>query len=237
MTRLVLTNAIYFKGNWMFPFDPDSTETTTFYRADGSETECQMMQMAELEHAVEVDEFDVRPDTNATYYYNDYLQAVSLPYGRGDFRMTIMAPNVRRDPTPTVETLIDSLTLENWNEILAGLHPARFYVGLPRFKFGYEVNLTEILKTLGMEIAFDPGGADFSNMFADGYGWIGMVKQKTFVQVDERGTEAAAVTQVNFETSAPPHIVCDRPFLIVIHEDVSGAIMFIGKIANPVWED
>ena len=88
-----------------------------------------------------------------------------------------------------------------------------------------------------MEIAFDPVRADFSNMFVDGVGWIDRVKQKAFVQVDEEGTEAAAVTQVVFIDSMPLSLVCNRPFLVVIHEDVSGAILFIGKIADPVWED
>ncbi len=233
----ILMNAIYFKGNWMFPFDTANTETQTFHLADGSETECQMMWLCGNEHAVQVDENTIEPDTNATYYDNEYLKAVSLPYGRGDYRMTILTPNLWTNPDHTVDDLIDRFTWENWESWLTGFYPVDFTVGLPRFKFEYEVDLKEILQTLGMEIAFNPTRADFSNMFVDGVGWIDKVKQKAFVQVDEKGTEAAAVTMVSWLESLPPRLVCDRPFLVVIHEDVSGAILFIGKIADPVWQD
>ena len=233
----ILMNAIYFKGNWMFPFDTANTHSKTFYMADGSETECQMMWLEEEEHAIQVEENVIAPDTNATFFSNDYLKAISLPYGRGDYRMTIMMPNLWTNPDHTVDDLIDRFTWENWNSWLEGFQPAGFTIGMPRFKFGYEVTLNEMLQTLGMEIAFDPSRADFGNMFVDGIGWIDQVKQKAFVQVDEKGTEAAAVTQITFIDSMPPGLVCDRPFLIVIHEDVSGAILFIGKIANPVWEE
>lgn len=233
----ILMNAIYFKGNWMFPFDTANTQNGTFYLADGSETECQMMWLSEEEHAVQVDENTIAPDTNATFFSNDYLNAVSLPYGRGDYRMTILMPNLWMNPDNTVDDLIDRFTLENWESWLSEFYPVGFTVGLPKFRFEYEVSLTDILKTLGMEIAFDPGRADFSNMFVDDVGWIDRVKQKAFVQVDEKGTEAAAVTQVIFIDSMPPGLICNRPFLVLIHEDVSGAILFIGKIADPVWED
>ncbi|MFH1373058.1 MAG: serpin family protein [bacterium] len=233
----ILMNAIYFKGNWMFSFDTANTDTATFYLADGAETVCRMMHLKKEEHAIQIDEDVTEPDTNATYYENEYLKAVSLPYGRGDFRMTIMAPNLQKNPNLTVDSLIDRFTLENWDSWLGGFHPVWFEINLPRFKFEYEVSLTDVLKTLGMEIAFNSGRADFSNMFVDGDGWISNVKQKAFIQVDEFGTEAAAVTQVNIIVCLPPHLLCNRPFLFVIHEDVSGAILFIGKIANPVWEE
>ncbi|RKX27456.1 MAG: hypothetical protein DRP45_01055 [Candidatus Zixiibacteriota bacterium] len=233
----ILMNAIYFKGNWMFPFDTANTATSTFYLTDGGETDCQMMRLTEEEHSIQIDENSIAPDTNATWYSNDYLQAVSLPYGRGDFRMTILAPNQWLNPDLTADDLIDSLTTENWNAWLGEFQPVGFEVWLPRFRFEYEVGLSEVLQTLGMAIAFNPGLADFSNMFVDGVGWIDKVKQKAFVQVDEVGTEAAAVTLVIFTDSMPLHLMCNRPFLVVIHEDVSGAILFVGKIANPVWEE
>jgi len=234
----MLMNAIYFKGDWMWPFDTANTVSATFHRADDSQTECQMMFLAEEDHSIEVGDEEYELDTNVTYFQNDYLQSVSLPYGRGDYRMTILLPGSWANPDVTIDDLIDSLTSENWDNWLTGFHPEGFVVGLPKFKFEAEVGLTDILQTLGMEIAFDPGRADFGNMFVDGVGWIDDVKQKAFVQVDEVGTEAAAVTMVVItDTALPPLVICDRPFLIVIHEDVSGAILFIGRIADPVWTD
>ena len=234
----ILMNAIYFKGDWMFQFDPDNTHSKTFYMADGSETDCQMMHWGTDGADSLLDGGLLSPDDNATFYQNEYLEAVSLPYGRGDFRMTIMAPNRRDDATLTVDSLIEKFTPENWNLWLSGFQVDQFMVGLPRFKFEYEVNLTQMLIDLGMELAFNCPDADFSNMFPVGPACISKVKQNAFVQVDEEGTEAAAVTTVEIGiTCEPPEFIFDGPFLIVIHEDVSGAILFIGKIANPVWED
>ncbi len=234
----ILMNAIYFKGNWMFPFDTANTITDTFYLDDGSETECRMMRMREIDHAIDIGNDMTAPDTNATFFRNNDIEAVSLPYGRGDFRMTIMMPNQRNHPDYTIENVIDLFTWENWNRWLEGFRPEEFVIALPRFKFEYDVGLNEVLQTLGMEIAFDRAGADFSNMFVDGIGWIDEAMQKAFIQVDEEGTEAAAVTEIIImDTGLPPELICDKPFLIVIHEDVSGAILFIGKISNPVWED
>ena len=156
--------------------------------------------------------------------------------------MSIIIPNrmegyPNNDSTKSIDDVIAVLASTTWGTWSSGGTVGKFDLGLPRFKFGYSTGLTDILKSLGMDIAFDPGRADFSNLFTDGVGWIDEVKQKTFVQVDEKGTEAAAVTQVVFAESSPPEMICDRPFLIVIHEDVSGAILFIGRIANPVWEE
>jgi len=235
----ILMNAIYFKGNWMFPFDTANTKDDTFHLADGSQAVCRMMFMDELDHAIQIAPGETAPDTNATFYSNGYLAAVSLPYGRGDYRMTIIIPwTIWGEPGfMTIENIIDSLTWDNWQTWVAGLRTSEFTVRLPRFKFGYEVTLNDALKALGMDIAFDPTRANFGNLFVDGIGWIDQVKQKSFIQVDEHGTEAAAVTQTIFADAAPPYMDCDRPFLIVIHEDISGAILFIGRIANPVWEE
>ena len=232
----ILMNAIYFKGDWMFPFDTAETREAAFHLADGSETRCDMMSLTEEDHSYQVDPQRIAPDSNATAYSNDYLSAVSLPYGRGDFRMTIIGAHPYFHQDWPIDSIIARFTYENWNEWLVGFRPTGFEVGLPKFKFEYETSLKEALIALGMEIAFDPMRADFSNLFVDGVGWIDKAKQKAFIQVDEEGTEAAAVTQVDFADSLPMGLYCDRPFLIVIHEDVSGAILFIGKIANPVWE-
>ncbi len=238
-TAAILMNAIYFNGSWMFPFDTANTEEAKFTLADGTETECQMMRLDEDDHLMEHPSIpdQVVSDTNATHFGNMYLQAVSLPYGAGDFRMTIIVPGSYQNPDVTIDDVIDSLTQENWSSWVSQLRPDKFYIHLPKFRFGCETPLNDVLISLGMGIAFDASQADFGNLFSDGVGWIDEVKQKAFIQVAERGTEAAAVTQTIFEDSAPPVVTCDRPFLIVIHEDVSGAILFLGKIANPVWEE
>ena len=106
---------------------------------------------------------------------------------------------------------------------------------MPKFRLEYDITMTNILASMGLDIAFDPGRADFSDMFVDGIGWMDYVKHKTFIQVDEHGTEAAAVTLIGYEDSIPPSFIADRPFLVVIHEQSTGVILFIGRISNPVW--
>jgi len=240
----MLFNAIYFKGTWMFPFDTADTKPADFHLADSSTTQCRMMykNQEDCQQGDTSNWQSLHTDTNITWFEDDEVFVLSMPYGKGDYRMSIVIPNrwpgyPNNDTTKSIDDVITGLTAEKWSTWLDGHTPGKFDLGLPRFKFGYEVSLTGILKTLGMEIAFDAGRADFSNLFSDGVGWIDEVKQKTFVQVDEKGTEAAAVTQVIFADSMPPQLICDRPFLIVIHEDVSGAILFMGRIANPVWEE
>lgn len=239
----MLFNAIYFKGSWMFPFDTADTRDATFYLADGTETECRMMWKGQedVQQGSPDNPASLHTDTNIVYYQDSEVFVLGMPYGAGDFRMSIIIPNrgdyYSPDTSATIEKVIRGMTPEKWALWTSGDTPHKFDLGLPRFKFGYEVGLVDVLKSLGMEIAFDPGLADFSNLFVDGIGWISDAKQKTFIQVDEKGTEAAAVTQIWFADSLPPLILCDRPFLVVIHEDVSGAILFMGRIANPVWED
>jgi serpin B len=128
------------------------------------------------------------------------------------------------------------LTPQNWNEWMHLPLSNEFLLGLPKFKFEFDVSLNDVLQRMGMQTAFDPGLADFGNMFADGVGWIDDVKHKTFVQVDEKGTEAAAVTTIIYVDSMPPWFMADRPFVFVIHEVESGAVLFMGKIENPQWE-
>ncbi|MCX6833692.1 MAG: serpin family protein, partial [candidate division Zixibacteria bacterium] len=240
----MLFNAIYFKGTWMFPFDTADTKPANFYLADGSTTQCRMMYKSQVDcqQGDPSNWQSLHTDTNITWFADDEVFVLGMPYGTGDYRMSIVIPNrwhgyPDNDSTKSIDDVITGLTDEKWSTWLGAYTPYEFDLGLPRFKFGYEVSLAGILKTLGMEIAFDAGRADFSNLFSDGVGWIDEVRQKTFIQVDEKGTEAAAVTQVIFADALPPQLICDRPFLIVIHEDVSGAILFMGRIANPVWED
>lgn len=225
----LLLNALYLKADWSYPFDTDNTKPETFYPGDGSEDVCQMMSRDYDEDRQIFDGFDERP---IVYFANDLFQGARLPYGKEGFRMTVLLP----DASITADALIEQLTLENWNSWQSLPTQTDFWLFLPKFKFEFETRLNDILIAMGMPAAFDPGQADFSNLFVDGTGWIDEVKHKTFVQVDEKGTEAAAVTAVWYADSVPPTLRANRPFVFVIHEIESGAILFVGKVVNPTLE-
>ena len=225
----VLLNAIYLKANWTYPFDTADTDDRTFYLADGSEVECPAMYKDTEADRQEFERYNDRP---ITFLNNDYCRGVTLPYGKHGFAMTALLP--RDSLTP--DDLAEQLTPESWQSLLESSVTGDAMILLPKFKFEFEAGLNDILKAMGMPAAFDPGMADFGAMFTDGVGWIDKVKQKAFVEVDEKGTEAAAVTVVIFTDSAPMPMNFNRPFLFIIHEQESGAILFMGKIANPTLE-
>jgi serine protease inhibitor len=155
---------------------------------------------------------------------------VDLPYGGGAYAMTIVLPE---DPAAAVP-LSRTLTQNEWDSWIAAMDSTSLWVSLPKWTLEAEYTLNEVLQALGMDIAFAPGEADFSNMIPDYEAFISRVKHKTFIQVDEEGTEAAAVTSVEVGvTSAPPSITVDRPFVYAIRERLSGTILFIGKMADP----
>ena len=220
LTMMFLINAIYFKGTWTYEFDESQTKDDFFTLPDGSKKSCKMM--------TQEGEFQ--------YFENDDFQAIDLPYGDGDFRMTIFLP--RRDKN--VDSLIAELNQENWNRWINSFGKQKLTLQLPKFTLEYEIELNDVLKTLGMEIAFDSSQADFTKMykeeevFANLY--ISKVKHKTFVEVNEEGTEAAAVTSVEMTLTAAPFRLLmrvDRPFIFAIRENHSGTILFIGKIVEP----
>lgn len=208
----MLLNAIHFQGDWREPFDPERTEETPFHGPDGPTGTVQLMDLdAELRHR------------SAGSY-----DAVELPYGGGAFVMDVVVP--RGDAT--VAGVLEALADGGWDELVATLGDRperRVRVRLPRFELEWERTLNDDLSAMGMGGAFD-AGADFSRMFEDSDPWIDKVRQKSFVRVDEEGTEAAAATQVVMVESAPPEIRADRPFLIVIRERLSGAVLFIGAV-------
>jgi len=136
-----------------------------------------------------------------------------------------------------IDAFVESLDAEVWSEIVAGLGEAELLVALPRFRLEYDITLNEVLEALGMEVAFDETAADFSRMHRDALQMqlhISRVKQKAFVEVDEEGTRAAAVTSVEMGvTSAPPTFRADRPFVFAIRERLSGALLFMGVVRDP----
>ncbi len=213
---MYLINAIYFKGNWRYPFDPKKTENGIFHNHDGTRSTMSMMTR----------EFSV------PMYINSEAAIVDLPYGDSLFSMTIFLPK------ENINDFVSNLTpskLTNWIE---QLQSNRFYLTMPRFELEYEKKLNDILAALGMSIAFDKWQANFSRIMPIGGGinlYISEVKHKTFIKVDEEGTEAAAVTSVGIgNTSMPPSIIINQPFVFTIRENHSKTILFIGKILNLV---
>jgi len=213
---MYLINAVYFKGDWTFQFDKARTHNANFSLVDGSTTTVDMMsQEGELE---------IRST------WSEGMLVAELPYSGDAFCMTILLP----DRPENIGAVLDDLTVDNWNNWIDGLETSDLRVSLPKFTLEYELALNDALKALGMEVAFDAGSADFTRMYPGGGVWIDTVLHKTFVDVNEEGTEAAAVTSVTMrELSAPPMLLVNRPFVFLIRERFSGSILFMGKVMNP----
>jgi serpin B len=171
-----------------------------------------------------------RDSEDIRYHAGDGFRMADLGYGGDAFAMTIVVPE--GDGTP--EALLADLDASTWNGWIAGLQETRTMVTLPRFELDWESDLNDALKALGMVDAFDPGAADFSRLIQGGGVWVDRVFQKSAVSVDELGTTASAVTGVILRDSAPPSVRADRPFLFVLRERLSGTILFMGIVNDPV---
>jgi len=215
MVVMFLINAIYFNGTWTYEFDPALTEEAPFHRKDGSTG--QVMMMAQ--------------EGDVLYKGTELGHVIDLTYGGGAFTMTIVLPREEAD----LDVLIAALDAEGWGDLTSDLEKTGLRLFLPRFKLEYEKVLNDALKALGMGVAFSEA-ADFSGITPGGGLTISEVKQKSFVEVDEEGTEAAAVTVVVVVESstggAPPELKVDRPFLFAIRERLSGTLLFLGKIVD-----
>ncbi|MEG3971350.1 serpin family protein [Microcoleus sp. T2B6] len=213
-TLLFLINAIYFKGNWETPFDKSHTANKTFYLTDSSSKQHPMMSQMGSYRCYETETF----------------QAVSLPYGKkGALSMYIFLPNSNTN----LATFSQQLTPENWDKWMQEFRVKSGMIEIPRFKMEYEVKLNDTLIALGMAEIFGGLKTDFSPM-TDSKVEVGSVKHKTFVEVNEEGTEAAAVTVIELTRSMPGfQMNVNRPFFCAIRDNTTGTILFMGIIVDP----
>ncbi len=215
LDRMILINATYFKGSWQSEFKPSNTTDEPFTLQNGTILRVPTMMQK----------------TKMGYLNNDLLSAVELPYGKGNFSMVLLLPA----PGKTVKDLVDALNQNSWKQWNEELdNKTERYIHLPKFKFEFEKSLNDDLMKLGLGIAFS-GSADFSKINPTVPLNISEVKQKTFIEVNEEGTEAAAVTSVKMKMLAvmTKSIFFNRPFLFVIKENTSNTILFIGRVMNP----
>ncbi|MBM3308189.1 MAG: serpin family protein [Candidatus Eisenbacteria bacterium] len=219
LTVLVLVNAIYLKAAWAEPFEAHATSDAPFHVAAGVERPVPMM----------------RRTATMAYGENDLAQVVELPYRGGAVSMVVVLPR-STDGLAAVEAALSAESLAEWTSSLA---PARVALSLPRFRVERSFSLKQALGALGMASAFDPGQADFTGMAKDGEIFISDVFHKAFVDVDEQGTEAAAATAVVMARTSfemPEKAVefrADHPFLFLIRERETGAVLFIGRLVDP----
>ena len=216
---LYLINAIYFKGSWSNQFDPEATTQAPFYPEPNAPQPHQMMNQTG----------DYR------YYENEQFQAVRIPYGKNrELGMYIFLPQETND----LETFNQQLNLDNWQEWLAKMRSRQGNITIPRFELEYETELQNVLSALGIKLIFDSSQADFSAM-TDTPVAVDNVKHKTFIEINEEGTEAAAVTSIGIRvTSVEPENIpfnmnVNRPFFFAIRDDITDSVLFMGNVVEP----
>ncbi len=215
LTRLVLTNAIYFNAAWEYPFEDAATADGTFRLLDGGEVTVPMMQQCE----------------RFRYGEGDAYRAVELPYDGNELSMVILLPDL--DEFEAFENNLDAATVD---AIIQSMATRQVGLSMPKFEFDSTFGLAETLQGMGMEAAFDAGQADFSGMTGGRDLFVSDVIHKAFVSVDEKGTEAAAATAVPMSLTSMPQIATmtiDNPFIFLIRDIQTDAVLFVGRVANP----
>jgi len=215
MTRLVLTNAIYFNAAWQYPFEEDATSPGVFYLLNGDEVTVPMMEQQE----------------SLSYTKADNYQAVELPYDGQELSMVMLLPN-----SGQFETFEKDIEYQQVKDIIENLERREVRLTMPKYEFASSFGLKKTLIDMGMPVAFS-AGADFSGMTGEKDLFISDVIHKAFVSVDEAGTEAAAATAVIMELTAMPEtpveVTLNRPFIFLIRDIETGAILFVGRVMNP----
>jgi serpin B len=216
LTRLVLTNAIYFNAAWAHPFDEDITADGPFYLLDGRQVSVPMMKQTEW----------------FGYTEGKGYQAVELQYDGGELSMVILLPQAG-----DFEAFEEGLQAQQVDTIINDLQSTGVTLTMPRFELDSEFSLKDTLEDMGIRDAFSLGDADFSGMTGNRDLFISAVIHKAFVSVDEAGTEAAAATAVVIKMSAAPglpvEVTIDHPFIFLIRDIETGAILFVGRVLNP----
>ncbi len=219
-TSLVLTNAIYFLGDWVYPFDGYNTRERAFYTPNGSLVKIPAMTLNE----------DLR------YYSDDQLAAVALPYEGHALNFIVLLPTDKKG-LPSLEASLTSESLKKYSEAMSSTD---VIVQLPKLDLARSIKLNDVLIQMGMEDAFSPQAADFSGMCDHCGLFISTVVHKSFLKVDEMGTEAAAATGLGVMATSMPDLdiypqlfIADHPFLFLIQHEETGAILFMGRFENP----
>lgn len=222
---LYLMNAVYFKGRWVDEFAERATRPMPFHAPGGTVQRPMMHRTGDY-----------------GYREGDGFRAVRLPYRGGRFAMYVLLP----DSGASLTALRERMTGDAWAEWMRGYQVREVALAMPSYRMSVAMDLKPPLAALGMEEAFDPARANLRAMFApgalgNGNAFVSEAKQKVFIEVDEEGTEAAAVTGIGVGvTSMPPPPVpftVDRPFLLAIRDDRTGALLFVGQVVDPVTED
>ncbi len=216
MTRLVLTNAIYFKGKWASQFDKKATQEAPFKLTSTKTVSMPMMHRRD----------------SFKYGTMDDAQILELPYVGDELSMLIILPKAV-DGLADVEKRLTPANLGGW---LSALRKQEVNVYLPRFTMTSQFQMNGVLKSMGMSSAFTPDAADFSGMDGKRDLFISAVIHKAFVDVNEEGTEAAAATGVVMRAKAAritPEFRADHPFVFLIRDNGTGAILFVGRVVNP----
>jgi len=215
LTRLVLTNAIYFNAAWEYPFNGNMTADGPFHLLDGGQVSVPMMKQTET----------------FGYTEGEGYQAVELQYDGNELSMVILLPEAGN-----FDSFEEGLQAQQVDDIISGLQDTRVTLTMPQFEFDSEFSLKDTLPEMGMPIAFSDE-ADFSGMTGNRELFISDVIHKAFVAVDEAGTEAAAATAVIMKLTAVPEppveVTIDRPFIFLIRDIETGAILFVGRVLNP----
>jgi serpin B len=213
MTRLVLTNAVYFMGNWEYPFDPKRTREGEFHVTDKTTVKVPLM----------------HHDSEFRWISNSNVIGLDLPYKGRDLSMIVLLPPEKR----TLADLEKKLTPDNLRAWVEAMKPGRVRVTLPKFRVESQFSLKKALAALGMPLAFSKQ-ANLSGINGRQGLYIAEVVHKGYVDVNELGTEAAAATGVGLGlVMLPPQFTADRPFLFLIRDNRNGSVLFLGRVMNP----